>query len=128
MRRTGLLIALLVACGGEPKPDPEGEVVPPVPVAGQPELPFPPELFAQNIEGEVLLYLVVDSTGAVVRDSTRIAKSSGRVEFDAAAMKAAPTLQFTPAKRNGIPIVHPIQVPIRFTIPDTLAPAKDSNP
>jgi TonB family protein len=128
MRRSVLLVALLAACTGEPKPDPEGDVVPPVPVAGQPELPFPPELYAQRIEGEVLLYLVVDSTGAVLRDSTKIAKSSGRVEFDAAAMKAAPTLQFTPATRNGVAVMHAIQVPIRFTIPDTLAPTGDSAP
>ncbi len=128
MQRFMLMAALLAACGGDTEPEPEGVLVPPVPVAGQPELPFPPELYAQHIEGEVLLYLVVDSTGAVLRDSTRIAKSSGRVEFDAAAMKAAPTLQFSPATRNGVAVMHPIQVPIKFTIPDSLATITDSTP
>lgn len=113
-----MAILLLLACGN-PAP-PEAALIPATPIPGQPAIPYPPELFNSNIEGEVLLYLVVDTTGRVVRDSTRIAKSSGRSEFDAAALEAAPGLRFSPAERNGQMVMAPIQVPIRFTIPDSV--------
>jgi TonB family protein len=55
----------------------------------------------------------------VIRDSTRIERSSGQSPFDAAALQAAPTLRFTPARRGDTAVVAPIQVPIRFTMPDS---------
>lgn len=112
-----VLIGLGAACGGEP---PAAELRAARPIAGAPEIPYPPALFEQRIEGEVLLYLVVDSTGHVVRDSTRIETSSGQPDFDAAAMAAAPTLRFHPATRNDTAVMAPIQVPIRFRLPDSL--------
>ncbi len=124
MHRLALTLLLVAACGGSP--DPDTAVTPASPIPGQPEIPYPSELFVRGVEGEVLLYLVVDSFGAVIRDSTRIATSSGHSAFDAAAMAAAPSMQFTPARRVGIAITHPIQVPIRFTIPDSLRAPKDS--
>ena len=119
--------ALLAACGTDGAADADDEITPAIPSAQQSEIPFPPDLFLRGIEGEVMLYVVVDSSGGVIRDSTRIAKSSGHVEFDAAAMAAAPGLRFTPAQRRGVPIVHAIQVPIRFTIPDSLRANEDSS-
>ncbi len=116
-----LLLALalaIIACGR--KTPPEGELSPAVLVSGKPEIPYPPELFNRRVEGEVLLYLVVDSTGEVLRDSTRIAKSSGQSAFDAAALEAAARLRFTPAHRGDVPVEAPIQVPIIFTLPDSL--------
>ena len=74
-----------------------------------------------------MLYLVVDTAGAVVRDSTRIAVSSGEAAFDAAALQAAQSLRFTPAHQGGTPVIAPIQVPIRFTLPDSLLSPKDSS-
>ncbi len=127
MYRLMIATVLLGACAGESGAGAEDGVTPAIPLATQKEIPFPPDLFLRGVEGEVLLYVVVDSSGAVIRDSTRIEKSSGQVEFDAAAMAAAPGLQFTPAERNGVPIMHPIQVPIRFTIPDSLRTAEDTN-
>lgn len=118
--RAALAAALLLgsgACGGEP---PAAALRAARPVAGGPEIPYPPELFAKRVEGEVLLYLVVDSSGSVIRDSTRIATSSGHPEFDAAAMEAAPGLKFHPATRNDTAVAAPIQVPIRFRLPDSL--------
>ena len=122
MRRSlaALAVTLLLGsegCGGDP---PAAALRAARPVAGGPEIPYPPELFAKRVEGEVLLYLVVDSAGAVIRDSTRIATSSGHPEFDAAAMAAAPALKFHPATRNDTAVVAPIQVPIRFRLPDSL--------
>jgi len=122
--RLMLVVLLTVACGGGTASD--DDVVPATPVAGQPEIPYPPELFERQIEGEVLLYVVVDSAGIVLRDSTRIARSSGQSAFDAAAMAAAPALKFQPARRSGVAIMYPIQVPIRFTLPDTTRSIKDS--
>ncbi len=122
MRRAiALLAATLLlgslGCAGEP---PAAALRAARPIAGGPEIPYPPELFTKRVEGEVLLYLVVDSAGAVIRDSTRIATTSGHPEFDAAAMAAAPGLKFHPATRNDTAVTAPIQVPIRFRLPDSL--------
>jgi TonB family protein len=123
MRTAGLcsLSLLLAACAREAPV--AGEFSPATPIEGQEPIPYPAELFSQRVEGEVMLYLVVDSTGAVIRDSTRIEKSSGQSAFDAAALQAAPTLRFSPARRGDTAVVAPIQVPIHFTLPDSLQSA-----
>lgn len=110
------LTALLVACAGDPAPP--VALTPAVPI-GEPQIPYPPDLFAEQVEGEVLLYVVVDTNGMAIRDSTRIATSSGRAAFDAAALQAAPALRFTPARIGDSLVVAPLQVPIRFTLPDS---------
>ncbi len=117
------LLALVACTRSAPAEEP---LVPAVLIPGQPAIPYPAELFAQRVEGEVLLYLVVDSSGAVMWDSSRVAKSSGHPAFDAAALAAAPGLRFTPAERSGIHVAAPIQVPIRFSIPAT--DRRDSSP
>lgn len=117
-RRILVGTALLAACASSPAS--EASLTPAIPIPGQPSIPYPEELFNSGVEGEVLLYLVVDSAGHVLRDSTRIAKSSGKTEFDAAALDAAPGLRFTPAEKNGERVMSPIQVPIRFSIPDSV--------
>lgn len=97
----------------------------PATLSSEPAIPFPPELFARRVEGEVMLYLVVDSAGAPLRDSTRVAKSSGRAAFDAAALEAAAGLHFRPATRAGVPVTAAIQLPIRFTLPDSIKNPRD---
>jgi len=119
-----LFIALVAGFGCHRDRPKEGEITPAVRIASKTEIPYPPELFAKRIEGQVLLYLFVDSTGAIVNDSTRIAKSSGQAAFDAAALEAAPHLRFTPAHRGAVPVAAPIQVPIIFTLPDSVSKAK----
>jgi TonB family protein len=99
------------------------DLVPAQLVSGQSIIPYPADLYAQRVEGEVMLYLVVDSTGVVIRDSTRVVTSSGRAAFDSAALEAAPTLRFNPARRASVPVSAPIQLPIRFTLPDSVKPA-----
>ena len=120
------MLAVLVSGCGE-KPPAEPPITPAVPVAGQPDIPYPADLFNRRIQGEVMLYLVVDTAGAVVRDSTRIAASSGEAAFDAAALQAAQSLRFTPAHQGTSAVMAPIQVPIRFTLPDSLLSPKDSS-
>lgn len=118
MRRWLVVLTLLVACGDDPPV--AGVFTPAEPIAGQEPIPYPAELFSDRVEGEVMLYLVVDSAGTVIRDSTRIEKSSGQSAFDAAALQAAPTLRFLPARRGDTAVTAPIQVPIRFTLPDSM--------
>ncbi|MEO5798029.1 MAG: energy transducer TonB [Gemmatimonadales bacterium] len=128
MTRIFSCLALAVfSVGCSRKPPAQEPVTPAVPIAGQPEIPYPSELFNRRIQGEVMLYVVVDTTGTVIRDSTRIATSSGQAAFDAAALTAAQSLRFTPAQQSGKPVVAPIQVPIRFTLPDSLLSPKDSS-
>lgn len=119
MRSVTLLLALAAtACGGgEPVP---GAFTPAVSLDSLPPIPYPADLFAQRVEGEVMLYLVIDSAGYVVRDSTRIERSSGKPAFDAAALEAAPALRFAPARRGDTAVTAPLQVPIRFALPDSL--------
>ncbi|MGH7582666.1 MAG: energy transducer TonB [Gemmatimonadales bacterium] len=102
------------------------DAVVPAKLLGQPAIPYPPDLFARRIEGNVLLYVVVDSEGSVLRDSTRIAGSSGQAAFDSAALVAAPALRFAPARRGRAAMTAAIQVPIRFTLPDSLRSARGS--
>lgn len=97
----------------------------PATLSTQPAIPYPPELYARRVEGEVMLYLVIDSTGAALRDSTRVIKSSGQAAFDAAALEAASGLHFTAARRGTVPVTAPIQIPIRFTLPDTIKHPRD---
>ncbi|MES2305081.1 MAG: energy transducer TonB [Gemmatimonadota bacterium] len=120
-------VLAVLAVGCSKKPPAEEPITPAVPIAGQPEIPYPAELFNRRVQGEVMLYVVVDTTGTVIRDSTRIATSSGQSAFDAAALTAAQSLRFTPARKGGKPVVAPIQVPIRFTLPDSLLSPKDSS-
>jgi protein TonB len=119
------LVVLVAGCNKQPPP--EEPITPATPIAGQPDIPYPAELFNRRVQGEVMLYVVVDTAGTVVRDSTRIATSSGEAAFDAAALTAAQSLRFTPAMRGGKPVMAPIQVPIRFTLPDSLLSPKDSS-
>jgi protein TonB len=112
-----LALAATACGGGEPVP---GEFTPAVSLDSMPPIPYPADLFEQRVEGEVMLYLVIDSSGYVVRDSTRIEKSSGKPAFDAAALEAAPALRFAPARRGDTAVTAPLQVPIRFTLPDSV--------
>jgi protein TonB len=122
MRRLPFLTVALLACGGADAAPAVGEFTPATPVEAQEPIPYPPELFTQGVEGEVMLYLVIDSSGAVVRDSVRVATSSGYPAFDAAAMVAAPSLRFSPARRGDTAVSAPLQVPIRFLLPDSAQP------
>ncbi len=121
MHRTVLWIALPAAFAGCTR---RSAAIPPVTPAtllpGQTTVPYPAELYERRVEGEVLLYLVIDSSGSVNRDSTRIVTSSGQAAFDSAALAAAPTLRFSPATRDRTPVTAALQLPIRFTLPDSV--------
>src|SRR3989449_10918074 len=88
MRRAlaGLVALAALACrkpaetpsqGGAPAsaytpPDQE----PPVALNGDSPIQYPPALFDQKVEGDVVLRLFVDSTGHLRPESTKVAESS----------------------------------------------------
>lgn len=104
--------------GGAPPADVD------VPVALNAESPFgyPPALYDQGVEGDVVLRLYVDAAGRLVAESTRIAESSGTPALDSAALAGAPGLRFAPATRRGVSIGTVFLQPVRFRRPDRAAP------
>jgi periplasmic protein TonB len=89
------------------------------PVALNPESPvgYPADLLAQGAEGTVVLHLFVDAKGAAVRESTRVAESSGYPAFDSAAIAAVPLLRYAPAVHAGTPVATAFLQPIQFRNP-----------
>jgi TonB family protein len=126
MRRALALLALWsLACGGDEAPQGAPAAVPPpeleTPVAVNADAPvsYPAALFDQRIEGDVLLRLFVDSTGAVVPESTRVVETSGYPALDSAALAGARDLRYAPAKRRGIPVATAFLQPIQFRHPQS---------
>jgi protein TonB len=98
------------------------------PVMLNKELPFryPPALYAQKVQGNVTLRIYIDSNGAIVPDSTRVAETSGFNALDSAAMKGSRDLKFAPAKTQGQPVPVSILLPVYFRHPDAPPLAGDS--
>lgn len=128
MRRfTVTIAAATLACGGsgatpdpqgaQPGPPPEAEA----PVALNPDVPiaYPPALFEQKIEGEVVLRLFTDSTGRLIPESTRVAESSNYPALDSAALAGSSKLRFAPAKRRGVAVATTFLQPVEFHHPGT---------
>jgi len=123
-----IVSATCLACGGSRGGAPQGpagaqDAPPPpaeeAPVAINPDPPiqYPPALFEQKVEGEVVLRLFADSTGKLVAESTKIAESSGYPALDSAAIAGAGKLKFAPAKRHGLPVATAFLQPIEFKVP-----------
>ena len=74
-------------------------------------------LLRAGIEGTVVVRMYVDEHGALVRDSIRIAESSGYPALDSAALAAAPKLRFAPALHDGKPAPAPFLQPFQFRNP-----------
>ena len=120
-----LVLALMTGCSS-PKtatvklpsgtPDRTG-LEPPVVINPDPGVQYPQALFEQGIEGKVVLRLFVDSTGHLVRDSIRIAESSGYPALDSAALQAAPGFRFAPARDNDVPVSVSFLQPVQFRHP-----------
>jgi TonB family protein len=102
---------------GTPPPVEQQRDQPPVALNAQTPVEYPPVLFDQGIEGTVILRLYADSTGALVKDSTRVQESSGYPALDSAAVAAAPNLRFAPARRDGTPVASSFLQPIYFRHP-----------
>ena len=61
--------------------------------------------------------MYADVRGTLVRDSIRIAESSGYPALDSAALAAAPRLHFAPARHEGRPVAAPFLQPFQFRNP-----------
>jgi periplasmic protein TonB len=117
--------AAALACGGAaPVPDPQGaQAAPPpeseAPVALNPDVPigYPPALFEQRIDGDVVLRLFADSTGRLIPESTRVAESSNYPALDSAALAGSARLRFAPAKRHGVAVATTFLQPVEFRHP-----------
>ena len=126
-RRPWWAAALLVcvACGKRSEPEDRTPLPParppdqeaPMPLNPEAPIQYPPHLFDQKVEGEVVLRLFVDSTGRLAAESSRIAESSGYPALDSAALAGARRLRFAPARRRGIPVAAAFLQPIEFRHP-----------
>lgn len=119
-RLAALVLAVAWACGGSaPQSDAPSQAPPPeseAPVALNPDVPiaYPPALYEQKVEGDVMLRLYVDSTGKLLPESTRVAESSGYPGLDSAALTGSKVLRFAPAKRHGVPVATAFLQPVEF--------------
>ena len=118
-------LALMASCSGPksstvklPSGTPERRgLEPPVVINPDPGVEYPAALFEQGIEGKVVLRLFVDSAGHLVRDSTRIAESSGYPALDSAALSASAGFRFAPARDNDVPVSVAFLQPVQFRHP-----------
>jgi len=83
------------------------------------ELPFkyPPELYAQKVQGNVTLRIHIDTSGHVQPESTTVAGTSGYAALDSAAVNGARALRFRPAFTNGVPLAISVLFPVYFRHP-----------
>jgi TonB family protein len=127
----GLLGALALAAGcgkAAPPPDngangaPPPTEEPPVAMNPDPPIQYPPRLYDQRVEGEVVLRLFIDATGKLRPESTRVAESSGYPALDSAAVAGAARLRYAPAKRHGVPVGTMFLQPVQFRHQTASAP------
>jgi protein TonB len=98
-------------------PPPDRHDDPPVAINAETPVEYPPALFDQGIEGNVILRLHTDEEGQVVPESTKVAESSGYPALDSAALLAAPQLRFAPAQHNGAAVAATFLQPVHFRHP-----------
>ena len=84
------------------------------------ELPFryPPELYAQKVQGNVTLRIHIDTSGRVRPESTTVVETSGYAALDSAAVNGARVLRFRPAFTNGAPLAISVLFPVYFRHPE----------
>jgi TonB family protein len=95
--------------GSDAGPLPEDGVSSPALLTGTLAPPYPPPARAQELEADVVLSIVVTSTGAVA--DARIIKPAG-FGFDEVALRAVRAARFAPAQRDG----RRVAVRMRWTV------------
>ena len=101
---------------------------PPVALNGDSPIQYPPRLYDQKVEGDVVLRLFVDSLGRMLPESSRVAESSGYPALDSAALTGARRLRFAPARRHGLPIATAFLQPVEFRHPQQGNPISKGAP
>jgi len=95
---------------------------------GDSPIQYPPRLYDQKVEGDVVLRLFVDSTGRLAAESSRVAESSGYPALDSAALSGSRRLRFTPARRHGLSIATAFLQPIEFHHPQAGGSVRKGEP
>ena len=122
-RSLGLAALLwgLAACGGSGNTTPRAAAdslpprdEPPVALDPDPPVTYPPELYAQGVEGTVELRLFVTELGTLVPESTQVTGPSGYPAFDAAAVTGVARMRFAPAQRDGQAVAAAFTQPVHF--------------
>src|SRR5256886_12300584 len=103
------------AGGGAAATPPEQE--PPVPINPDSPIQYPPRLYDQKVEGDVVLRLFVDSVGRLAPESSKVADSSGYSGLDSAALAGARELRFGPARRPRPAVATAFLPPIEVRRP-----------
>ncbi len=75
---------------------------------------YPDELRQQGIEGRVIVKILIDEQGNVIR--TEILKSGGYAVLDSAAVQAARRFLFEPARLNDRPVKVWMTIPFNFRL------------
>ena len=75
---------------------------------------YPPRLYEQKVQGNVVLRLFIDTTGRVLPESTQVVESSGYAALDSAAVRGSEDLEFEPARLNGKPLAVSVRHPVYF--------------
>jgi len=128
--RAAILALSILACsrdggrGGSAGASAQPAAAVPVVINSESPFQYPPDLFDQGVEGEVRLRLFVDTTGALVPESTRVTSSSGTPAFDSAAVRGSVLLRFAPGRRDGKPAAMAFYQPVIFR--HLTAPAGDT--
>jgi len=107
----GLLLVPMLA-GGLACAEEEG-IDPPVPLFGEVPIRYPIALWDRDVEGEVLVRVLVNELGAV--DSVEVLEPSLYQAFDSAAVRGAKDLRFEPARQGDKRVTVWAQVPVHFT-------------
>jgi protein TonB len=89
----------------------------PVMQNAEPPFRYPPELYAQRVQGNVTLRIHIDTAGRVRPESTSVIESSGYPALDSAAVMGARELRFRPAYTNGAPLAISVLFPVYFRHP-----------
>ncbi len=133
-RKFAALVLLLLGCAGSKSPQTEfsdnggwddakvAVISPkmdqaPEPVGGmaalQASVEQPDEVMKQNKSAKVVVEAKIDINGRVV--GTKVARSSGYKNVDAAAMLAVSRVQWKSGRKKGEPVAATVQVPIYFS-------------
>jgi len=75
---------------------------------------YPAEALRAGLEGRVILRVQIGATGRA--EKIELESSSGFVSFDQSAIDAVRDWRFSPAKRQGLAVVHEVLIPVRFRI------------
>lgn len=89
-----------------------GDVSEPVPIY-KPDPPYSDEARKAKYQGTVVLWILVDATGAVT--DCRVVKPLG-FGLDEKSVETVSTWKFQPAMRDGEPVAVRVMVQVKFTL------------